>query len=404
MSDADMASEPKKSRHVATDSLAAAILLAFLTTAGLFYVNLGGAFLSAFVDGLGLSRESAGYVTSANKYGAAFGALMATIGARYFPWRKAAYIVLPSLILVDLISFQITDTDVLIAVRFAHGTIGGFLVGLGLSVIARTAAPDKGYGMLLAVQYSFGSLGIFMVPKLVGTFGHGAAFGALIAFSLTTLIMVPFIPDYPPKDKAPASSGENSRSTTFVLLVLALVAVFLFQTANMGVADYVFELGKDSGFTMAEMSNLLSVANIISVSGAILVYIIGARWGRTLPIALGVGVAAAFTFALHWSESGWIYFIANTVTGITWAFCISYLLGLCATFDTHGQTAALGGFVSKVGLASGPFIAASVVGEGNFTLIINLAVSGLVLCALVALLPAIKVDRLTNNTREREQE
>ncbi len=65
---------PKVSR----DGTAEAIFLAFLATAGLFYVNLGGAFLSAFVDGLGISRESAGYITSANKYGAAFGALFAT--------------------------------------------------------------------------------------------------------------------------------------------------------------------------------------------------------------------------------------------------------------------------------------------------------------------------------------
>ena len=44
----------------APEGLIAAILLSFLSTAGLFYVNLGGAFLSAFVDGLGLSREVAG--------------------------------------------------------------------------------------------------------------------------------------------------------------------------------------------------------------------------------------------------------------------------------------------------------------------------------------------------------
>ena len=49
---------------VSQDGLLVAIFLAFLATAGLFYVNLGGAFLSAFVDGLGISRESAGYITS----------------------------------------------------------------------------------------------------------------------------------------------------------------------------------------------------------------------------------------------------------------------------------------------------------------------------------------------------
>ena len=381
-------------RHVSPDGLAAAVMLAFLATAGLFYVNLGGAFLTAFVDGLGISREAAGYIVSANKYGAAFGALIATLGTRFLPWRKVAYLVLPGMIAIDLLSFQITNADILVGVRFLHGMIGGFLVGLGLGVIARTDNPDSGYGMLLAVQYSFGSLGIFVVPKLVGTFGPGAAFGALIGFSLLTLAMVPFIPDYPPKEKVLGGGDDGNVSRTrFLPLILALGAVFLFQCANMGVADYAFELGKDSGFQVGELSNILSIANIISVSGALLVYVLGIRKGRTLPILLGVVLAAAFTFALHWSEYGWIYFVANTVTGITWAFCISYLLGLCASFDGHGQMAALGGFVSKMGLASGPFIAASVVGEGNFTLIINLATAGLLICGLLSLTPAVRADR-----------
>ena len=64
---------------VKKNSLQVAIFLAFLATAGLFYVNLGAAFLSAFVDGLGVSRAEAGFITSANKYGAAFGGLIGEI-------------------------------------------------------------------------------------------------------------------------------------------------------------------------------------------------------------------------------------------------------------------------------------------------------------------------------------
>ncbi|GHF14852.1 hypothetical protein GCM10017044_06210 [Kordiimonas sediminis] len=380
-------------RHLTPDGLAAAIFLAFLSTAGLFYVNLGGSFLSAFVDGLGLSRESAGYITSSNKYGAAFGAFIAVLLVKHMNWRKTAYFVLPTLILTDVISFQIADETFLIAIRFFHGSIGGFLVGLGLSVIARMQSPEKGYGMLLAVQYTFGSVGIFTVPKLVGLFGHAAAFGALITFSLITLAMVPFIPDYPPREKAPARPDGKKSSVMLVPLLLTLAAIFLFQTANMGVADYAFELGKDSGYTMSELSNLLAVANLISVSGALLVYSVGTRYGRLLPLMVGVGLAATFTLAFHFSEIPAVYFIANTVTGMTWAFCMSYFLGLIAAFDGHGQMAALGGVISKMGLASGPLIGAMVVGEGNFTLIINLAAGALVLCALFALSPALRLDR-----------
>jgi MFS-type transporter involved in bile tolerance (Atg22 family) len=100
--------------------------LAFVTTPGLFYVNLGGAFLSTFVDGMGLSRADAGFITSANKYGAAFGALIAAFIVKRIQWRKSVYILFPILIIVDLISFFATGPSMLPGIRTFHGVVGGF--------------------------------------------------------------------------------------------------------------------------------------------------------------------------------------------------------------------------------------------------------------------------------------
>ncbi|WND02976.1 MFS transporter [Temperatibacter marinus] len=392
-------------KSVNSESLLAAIMLAFLATAGLFYVNLGGAFLSAFVDGLGISRQDAGYITAANKYGAAFGALIATFGIRYFQWKKTAYIILPLMIAVDVLSFQITDANLLKYIRFGHGTIGGFLVGIGLGVIARTNDPDKGYGMLLVVQYTFGSLGIYFVPKLVSSFGHGAAFGALICFSLITLMMVPFIPDYKVKSEQEAIAGSGTNKGLIIFpLVLAMLSIFMFQASNMGIADYAIELGKENGYEVSAISDWLSLANIISVSGAVLVFVIGSKYGRFKPLLIGLTLQAIFTYAFHWSEDPKIYFIANTVTGIGWAFVIPYLLGLLASFDGHGQMGALAGFISKLGLASGPMVAAYLVGENDFSAIINTASVGLAICAVAVFIPALKVDHTTkvNNSNSKE--
>ena len=360
--------------NIHQESTLAAVMYAILATAGLFYVNLGGAFLSAFVDGLGVGRDEAGLIVSANKYGAAAGALIATFLVKNIPWRKAAAVLLVLMMVVDIISSQITSADNLIAIRFLHGTIGGISVGIGLSVIARTINPDKIFGMLLVVQYSFGSVGIWTVPRLVESFGHMAVFGVLMLFSLMTLLILPFIPNV-----REAKSTNNPFKINFsFLLVLALGALFLFQASNMGVADYAFELGKDIGLVNTEISNLLTVANIISISGGLLVYVIGTKYGRTIPLFIGVTISAIFTFLLHYSENITIYFIANTVTGIAWAFVIPYILGLCASFDSHGQMAALAGFVSKVGLATGPLVGSMFILNYGFEMILNIATIALI--------------------------
>jgi len=66
---------------------------------------------------------------------------------------------------------------------------------------------------------------------------------------------------------------------------------------------------------------------------------------------------------------------------------------MCAEFDATGQMAALGGFASKMGLASGPMLAALVVGTSNYGLVINLGTAILLLCLVTTLGPSRLLDR-----------
>lgn len=376
-----------KNIQIEQSSIIAAIMYSIIATAGLFYVNLGGAFLSAFVDGLNIGRDQAGYIVSANKYGAAFGALIATFVVKRIEWRKTIFNLFLLMIVVDFISSLITSPSSLIYIRFLHGTIGGLSVGIGLSIIARTLNPDKIFGMLLVVQYSFGSLGIWAVPRLVESFGHIAVFGVLVSFTIMTIAILPFVPDV---KKISSQSKFKFKLNLNYLLIFALIGLFLFQSSNMGVADYAFELGKDIGLINSQISNILTLANIISILGGVLVYLIGTKFGRTIPLIIGITIASLFTFMLHFSDNVNIYFLANTMTGIAWAFVIPYILGLCATFDSHGQMAALAGFISKIGLASGPLVGSLLIIDYGFNLIINIATISLIFSLVFLLIPSIK--------------
>jgi predicted MFS family arabinose efflux permease len=211
---------------------------------------------------------------------------------------------------------------------------------------------------------------------MVETFGNGAVFGALIIFTIMAISILPFVPNVA-KSNDEVSSSNIFNISIGKFLFLALVSLFLFQAANMGVADYAFELGKDIGLENNKISNILTIANIISISGGALVYLIGTKYGRTLPLIIGISTSAIFTFLLHYSDNVSIYFIANTFTGIAWGFTIPYILGLCSTFDTHGQMAALAGFISKMGLATGPLIGSLFIINNGINFIINIAVVSL---------------------------
>jgi len=369
----------------------ARVLLAFLATAGLFYVNIMPALVDGLIEGLGYNNQQAGFVGSANVYGAALGALTAVFIVKRVPWKLVSRCLLLGLVTADILSIFVRNPELLTALRFVHGCVGGMLVGVGFAVISRTEQADRTFGYLLTVQFGLGGLGLMYLPSLVPEYGTAALFMALIAFSTVTFLMLPFLSDYPARIHS-ATHHSSANGVNRKMLVLALLATFLFQAANMGVYAYIIGMGRSAGLEMDFISSTLGVAAWIAIAGSVLVILISTRYGRLFPVTLTMILTVAGTWILHYSEVKSMYWLANVGVGITWAFIISYLLGMCSDFDQTGQTAALGGFASKMGLASGPFVAALVVGEDNYGLLINLAIIALVLCLLVFFAPAAMLD------------
>lgn len=380
-------------RRVAPNSMAARVMLAFLATAGIFYVNILPAIVDGLKEGLAFSDRHAGFVASANLYGAAIGALLIVFLVRRISWRPVAYVLVSLLILMDLLSMLVSSPDVMIGTRFVHGLVGGALVGVGFSVIARTLYPDRTFGVLLFIQFGLGGLGNLYIPRLVPEFGVNVLFVSLIAFSIVTALMIPFLGDYKVEAKAADEAGKKPARIQWGPVALVLASVFLFQAANNGLFAFIIGLGKVYGLDLQFITLSLAAAGWIGIAGAALVVVFYTRFGRTIPLASAMVLTVAATWALHYSASGTVYLVANCIIGVTWAFVMSYLLGLVSAFDKTGQMAALGGFASKMGLASGPLAGGLLLGDNNYALLINLAAVGIGLSAIASLVPARLKDR-----------
>lgn len=371
----------------------ARVLLAFLASAGLYYVNIMPALVDGLKQGLGFSNKQAGLVGSFNVYGAASGAFLIAFLVRRINWRPTAHLFLLGLIGMDLFSMLIRNPYALMGARFLHGFIGGMLVGLSFSIIARTAAPDRTFGMLLVVQVLAGSFGIMSLPLLVPRFGTNVLFVSLILFSATTVLMLQFLPDYPVRAPVSRTQGTAANNLQWKSLLLALFSVFLFQAANMGLFAFIIGLGKRHGLELTFISETLGIANWFSMLGGALVIVLSTRFGIVKPILGGILLSLVGTWALNYSHVTWIWIVANVGTGITWNFVISHLLGMCARFDQTGQTAVWSGFASKMGLASGPMLASFIVGTGNYTALITMALVLLAGAMFSSALPAWILDR-----------
>jgi predicted MFS family arabinose efflux permease len=383
----------KNCPKVSPNSMPARLLLAFLGSAGLYYVNIMPALVDGLKVGLGFSNKQAGLVGSCNVYGAATGAFLIAFLVRRIHWRSAAHLLLLGLIGMDLLSMLVKNPFGLMGARFLHGFIGGMLIGISFSIFARMTAPDRTFGMLLVVQVFTGGLGVMTLPLLVPKFGTNVLFVALILFSATTLVMLQFLPDYPVKAPVPRNPGAASDRLQLKPLLLALFSVFFFQAANMGLFAFIIGLGKAHGLEVAFLSGTLGIANWIATLGAVLVIVVSTRFGIFKPIIGGMLLALVGTYAFNYCGVKWIWIAANIETGIMWNFVISHLLGMCARFDRTGQTAVWGGFASKMGLASGPMLFSFVVGAGNYSALIAMALVLLALATFASAIPAWVLDR-----------
>jgi DHA1 family inner membrane transport protein len=386
----------------APDGLVAAVLLAFVATAGLFYVNIEAAIVDGLQTALRFSPRDANFTASANVYGAAVGAFSAVFFVRRLHWRRVALVALVLLMTIDLVSSLVRQAPVLMGLRLVDGVIGGFLVGTTFAVIARTKTPDRVFGMLLVLQFGAGGLGLMVLPKLVPTLGAPILFYTLAGFSLLTLILTPFLDDYRIPAPVAGDAPQARPKTPWLMLAAALAAVFLFQAANMALAANILGLGRAYGLKTAYESDVLGVATWIGALGAVAVIVMGLRFGRTGPLVAGMVATVAGTAVFLVSDRAHAYAAANIVTSVTWSFVISYLLGLCAAFDPSGRAAALGGFCSKVGLASGPAVTGVLLDHHvGYPRLIPLALVGLAIAAVAAAWPALRLDRRAAKTAER---
>jgi DHA1 family inner membrane transport protein len=379
---------------VSPNGMTARTFLAFLTSAGLFYVNIMPTIVSGLIEALGFSNQQAGSIASANMYGAASGALFIVFLIKRLNWQLAATLFLSGLIVIDLLSIKLSDPTTLLYVRFLHGFIGGMLVGTGFALIARTSQPDRTFGVLLFVQFGFGGLGIMFIPGLVPKFGTQVLFYSLVAFSVATFLMLPFLSEYPVKPETDALNKDAGKGIRMWPFLLTLATIFLFQAALMGLFAFIIGLGEFYQLELGFISTTLGIANWLGLAGAGLVIIIGSRFGYLKSVIAGIVFTALAIWGLLYSNVPWIWVASNCLMGITWGFTISYLLGLASRFDVSGQMAAMGGFASKLGLASGPVVTAFLLGQDNYELIIMVATVAMLITLVTVWRPARLQDML----------
>jgi MFS family permease len=374
-----------------------------LATAGILYANVGPVIVSGLALADAFNPETAGYVFSTNMYGSAIGGFAIIFFVRHLSWRPAAIALVVLLLGIDLGSAWTNSSTLLYPLRFLHGLVGGALIGVGLSVIARTTHPERTFAILIMIQLLLGGFGVAWLTPLLDSLGVRIVWLALVGFTALTLLLIPLLDRYPVmRHSSEPEVVEHDQSAhgraPWRIIFLAMAALFIFQAGQLGVFAYMIELGTYYQLT-PELINLTVAFSLwVGVPTALAVAWWSTRSGRLLPVCIGMaGTTCAVALLLLADATA--FAAANLGFGIFFSIGLPYLLGIAAEMDSSGQMAAAAGFISSLGLATGPALAALIVGSGQLEYVVVLAVCLLATSVILIIRPASALDRENRHGR-----
>jgi predicted MFS family arabinose efflux permease len=368
-------------KKIPANSPLAYFFLAFIGMAGLSYINFLPGVVNALAGGIGFSDAEAGQVVALNGYGGLVGSTAAIFLVHRIHWQGAMFLFLAVLTVIDAGTVWVDDYSLMLGWRFLAGIVGGLCVGIAFSVLARLNNPDRAFGLLLFVQFSIGSIVIYLLPGLEALLHAHAVFYIMATFVMLSLVCLLFLPAFPIDSTSIRQAMPLSRLCGNTLLLL--LAIILYQCAASAIWAYVGLIGLGANIVAESVSIYIATTGLLGLLGAMLPVISGNRFGRLYWLIAGVALSTIAAVLLSTSQlTPFFYVISMAMLFFSWPAVQSYLLAVTAEMDSSGRLSTVAAVVSSVGLASGPLLASSLLDNGNFSVM-------LYTCAIIFLLSVV---------------
>ena len=350
-----------------------------LSIAGIAAFSILPVMIGAIADAQGLGASEAGFIAAADLCGFALASLWAGIWTQGFDGRRVAAAGLLAALIGNVLSLYAPGFGLLLVVRLLSGIGAGLAYSVAMSTLARSARPDRDFGLMVAAQIAYQVVALFTLPRLVIARGSDAIFlvlAATVCASSLALFSTSLV-----TRRADSSTHLASRSAAGWL---ALVAMALFSLNLGALWTYVERIGVGIGLSSPQAGTILAVALALSILGALGASGLGDRWGRRIPLMLAL-FAQLISLVLLTRTDAISYSIGAVLYSLAWAFAVPYLYSFVASLDESGRLIVLAPAAQAVGAALGPTIAASLLSGAAYapvSAVAAVALVGSMLCVI----------------------
>ena len=351
-------------------------------------------FVQGLVEHIGFDDQGAGYTASAEMFGLALTTILMTFTAHRMNWRIVIFWSLIVMFVANGLCTAAPDLNTFIGLRFVAGLGAGSLVSLSFAAIGLTRNPDRNFGLLIMWVLTYGAVVLWLMPSAYALAGMN---GALWFFALFPLVAIPFIRFLPVTGENAVQVESDAVNLTGGMKAMALFAMLAFFTAQGVVWAYLFLIGTAGGLSEQEVANGLTLSQFAGIAGAVLAAVVANRFGRSLPLTIGILGGALCLYFLVGRFEFLIFALAVGVYNFAWNLTHPFLLAAMASFDRRGRVVVYAVAMQMIGLAIGPGLAASVISQGQY-INVNRLGAGLFVMSLLLILPPVIAQSKTFGT------
>ena len=291
--------------------------------------------------------------------------------------------------------------EALTLARMVAGVGSGFVVAAGTASAASARAPERVFAIVTVVHNLLLSAEFKVLPYVLTETDPASGYLMMAAVGV---VMIPFLFWLQP----PRGTQDANESLVTLLLaapnrrlaVVAILGLFIYETAQSGVFAFVDQLGIRAGIDKYARGDALSVTGFVGLIGGVFAFWVGSRLGRIWPILIGMGANVAAAIGLTLCEGATAYVALNLLWNVAYNFLTPYLMGALAALDDRGRWAVAGDALWNGGTVPGPWIAGLLVERGGYLPLAVLSLVTGIICMAMYTVVLRRVQRREDSQRE----
>jgi predicted MFS family arabinose efflux permease len=342
----------------------------WISAAGALVFNVLPAFLDSAGTGYALKDQEIGWIGAS--YGAGYSLITVTsfFWIARFNWRGVVALgtVLAAL---SLAACAFAPRYALLLVAMAVAGFGcGALYTVGTAIVSENQAPDRAFGIKLAVETFVGVAMLVILPSFIaerfGFMGVALSIACVAGLcGLWGLRRVPARRELTADVRRPSAAASVSRRPWLPWLGLGGLLVSFGGIA--AVWGFLERVAPTFNLSTTLAARIVLATLIVNAFSGVAAALIGDRWGRVLPLAASMLLAFASVVALNFGHGVFAYTAGAMLTYGTLSLPLSYQMGLIATADPTGRVASLIPAALSLGGAMAPAVAGSLLTGASYT-------------------------------------